>query len=61
MAETLTINSPRWNDFAETLSQTVLSKRCRLDHQDAIAIMTAMGDVDIQASCEYFASLGGIL
>jgi hypothetical protein len=60
MAEILTIKSPRWNEFAETLSRTVLSvKHCRHDHRHAIAIMTAMGDVDIQASREYFASRGG--
>lgn len=59
MAETLTIESPRWNEFAETLSQTVLADRCHHDHQHAKRIMTSMGNINIPASIKYFASRGG--
>ena len=58
MAETLTLQHPRWNAFARELVE-VLSKRCHHDHRHAERIMTSMGNINIPASIEYFASRGG--
>jgi Protein of unknown function (DUF2695) len=57
--EVLTIESPRWNAFAEALSWAVLTQRCHHDHRHAERIMTSMGGIDIPASTSYFASRGG--
>jgi hypothetical protein len=59
MDKILTLQHPRWNEFAETLSKAVLSKRCHHDHRHAKQIMTSMGDIDVPASVEFFASRGG--
>ena len=59
MAKTLTLQHPRWNEFAGDLSQAVLAKCCRHNHQHAVRIMAAMGNIDIPASIKYFASRGG--
>jgi hypothetical protein len=58
--ETLTTKSPRWDEFAGKLSQSVLRvKNCRHDYQHAIGVMTAMGGVDIEASLAYCRDHGG--
>jgi Protein of unknown function (DUF2695) len=55
--EVLTIESPRWDEFAEALERGKWN--CQHDHWQAELIMDAMGGVDIPASVAYFESRGG--
>jgi hypothetical protein len=50
---------PRWDAFAEALSEAVNKQGCRNDHRLAEQIMTQMGDVDIPGSIEFFEQHGG--
>jgi Protein of unknown function (DUF2695) len=60
---TMTTDNPRWNEFAETLSEVLLTgdygDACMCDHRHAKKVLAEMGDVDIPASLEYFENHGG--
>ena len=57
----LTPTHPRWNEFVSVLGFLVRTNGCDGDraHPHAKAAMTNMGNVDIEASLDYFQHHGG--
>jgi hypothetical protein len=64
MAEILTPESPRWEQFTDALDSMGRIWGCDGDrqgrvHRHAKAVMAAMGGIDIEATLAFFESRGG--
>ena len=60
MPETLTPKSARWDEFCNALDATLRIWGCDArTHRHAKDIMAKMGNVDIEASLEFFEEHGG--
>jgi Protein of unknown function (DUF2695) len=57
--EVMTFESPRWDEFTKALCQELEKWGCHHGHHLAEAVMTKMGNIDLEASIDYFEEHGG--
>ena len=59
MAELMTPDCLRWDEFVKKLKRKLNRSACNNDYSFSRKILTKMGDVDIDASIEFFKENGG--
>jgi hypothetical protein len=57
--EVMTIESQRWQEFCARLARAVSPNTCGHDHGEAEKILKEMGNIDVEASIDYFENNGG--